>query len=834
MTHSLMLRRHEFDEGGIFEVPSGTTIRKILAKVADGVEITSALEVRVGGYIVPEAMWDRLKPKEGVPVVITRMELAGGNLGGILRAAALVAVAIAAPYVGAWAAGAAGFGAATAWAGAFTIIGGIAINALVPMPTPSGAGDRGADKWNQLTGTSNQINPWGVIPQVIGEDRLYPPHAAIPYSEFIGSDSFQYVMFDLGYGDIEVSDIRIGDNPLSSYTDVKYEINTNPTIYTSDIAEQVVNFSLQNNGDNATRTTAPGIDSISLDLLFQAGLIGYGNTGKDFDVWVVYRIQYRPVGTTTWLNPATPRLSGMVTNWATGSGTQQPSYPPAPGYFMVRSKNKNPFSAGLGWDVGKGQYEVRVERLQALRGSSNNTYIDTASWTVLRSIRAVSPSTTGTTKLTMRIKATDQVTGTLQTLSCLVRQRIKYYDRNTQSWSVPQFITNPSWVVYWLLTECPSVAKKIPANRIDLESFANYGDFCYANGFEARGTQDTGTTVGEQIKKILANALGSLGHRDGKYAVIFDPGIVSDARMAFSPVDITSFSINRVFNKLPHALRVQFKNPDADWQEDEIVVLRDGYSYRGVDARGNASSLPEASLFETMRVEQSMDAQQAWQIGRYQLAQAAFRPTSYTWSTGDTGIVTTRGDVVDVAHETMEIGVGWGRVISMLSTAPSGYAATLILDTEVETQANGSYGVQIRKKTGAKEVVGCKPHSVKTNTFYLESIPSSISDGDMAVIGNRGQETKRLLVSGVKYGRDYSVTFTAVDYDERVTAYWSNPPTNIISEVSGRDYGLPSPPIVTSVVSSAVNDKADDAGIRTAVVRIGVQKRNDFLRVALQ
>lgn len=839
MTHSLMLKRHEFDEGGVFEVPSGSTIRQILDKVADGVSIVEALEVRVGGYLVPEVMWERLRPKSGIPIVITRMELAGGNLGGILRAAALIAVAFVAPIVGAWAAGAAGFGAATAWAGAFTILGGIAINALIPMPTPGGSANMGADRqWNQLTGSSNQINPWGPIPIVLGESRFFPPHAALPYSENLGSDSFQYCMFDLGYGDLDISDIRIGNNPLSTYTNVQYEINKNPTIYTSDVAEAAVNFALTDNGDNATRTTSPGIDSVSLDLLFQAGLVGYGTSGKDFEMWVLYRVQYRTAGTSTWINPTSPRLSSMVSNWISGGGGQRPTQPPAPGYFMVKTKNKNPFSAGLAWDVPNGQYEVRVERIQALRGNSANTYIDGATWSVLRSIKAVNPSTTGTTKLTMRIKATDQVTGTLQTLSLMSKQKIRVYDRNTQTWSAPQLNLNPAWVAYWLITECEALSRKIPANRIDLDSFANFAEFCAANQLETRDCQDAATTAGELLKKVLANALGSIGHRDGKYSVVFDPGIVTYTRFAFSPLDITSFSVNRVFNKLPHALRVQFKNPDADWQEDEVIVLRDGYSYRGVDARGNVSTAPQATLFETMRLEQSMQSDQAWRIGRYQLAQAVYRPTTYSWSTGDTGIITTRGDVVDVAHDIAEWGPltedgqpkdkGWGRVVVISDQAPSGYAATIKLDTEIHTTANGVYSLQIRKAFGDMQVIDCTPHSIRTDTFYLPSMPSGVSFGDAVILGTRGQSTKRILVTGVKYARDYAASFTGVDYDERVTEYWSNPPTSIISEVSGRDYGVPDPPIITAAVSSIANDQSNDAGIATPVIRVGVSPKNGY------
>ena len=71
-----------------------------------------------------------------------------------------------------------------------------------------------------------------------------------------------------------------------------------------------------------------------------------------------------------------------------------------------------------------------------------------------------------------------------------------------------------------------------------------------------------------------------------------DPGDVQPT-MQFTPAETHNFRMERPFLELPHALRVQFVNPEADWQQDEIIVLDDGYSYRGVDARGNPSSAPE-------------------------------------------------------------------------------------------------------------------------------------------------------------------------------------------------------------------------------------------------
>lgn len=831
-SHSLILRQHEFDYGGTYQVQSGQSLLSMLLEASGGLPVHPSVEVRVGGVLAPREMWSHLKPKVGASIYVTNMSLSGGN-NGVLRALLMVVVAIASVYTG----GAAGAAYGAAWGAAasvaVTIVGTLIVNAIAPLPTPGG-GLSGSDRqWNQLTGTANQINPWGAIPVVLGECRYFPPHAAIPYSENVGSDSFQYCMFDLGHGDLEASDFRIGNSSFSSYNNLTYEVNKQPTIYTSDVAETVVNFSMNQDGNVATRTTAQDVDSISLDILFPTGLLGFGTSGKDFLMWVVYRVQIREAGTSgAFLNVVTTRLSKMSSTWTPQVGNNQsPSFPPSDGLYMVKTKDKNPFAAGLSLSVPKGQYEVRVTRVATLQGGSSNTYVSASTWTLLRSIRSVNPSTTGTNKLTMRIQATDQVTGTLQTLSCLVRQRIRVYNPGSGTWSAPQFNLNPAWVAYWLITESEALSKRIPSSRVDLDSFVDFANFCSTHGFETRDCQDAETTAGDLLRKILSNALASIGQRDGKYCVIFEKTGFQPHRMSFSPTEMTSFTEGRVFVVPPEALRIQFKNPDADWQEDELVVVRDGFSYLGKDARGNASSDPAAKTFQVVRLEQAIKPRQAWMIGRYHLAQSIFRQANYTWGTDISGVICTRGDVVEVIHDVAESWVGGGRVVSYSESAPSGFGGVIHVDTTVDLDYSKDYTIQISRAAGDSFTVNCKPHSARTNTFYVYSALDGIEYGQVVVVGVRGVEKKKVVISSIKYASDYTATFYGVDYDERIGQYWTNPPSTMVTDLGQRSYDAPEAPVINAIVSSSANDFTNDAGIASPVIRMSVNKQSKYLEV---
>lgn len=842
----LMIRPHPFTaDVGVLPVQTGRTLQAMLDEAAQGAELAPTLRVEIGGYEVPPALWARVRPKEGTVIHVTVMPAGGGSGSKILRTVLLIAVAVVAMWVtgggaAVWLGSA--FGAGTTGAmllgAAVSFLGMMAINALIPPPSlkmDSGQGDPG--RWHMLTGSSNQIAPYGAIPFVLGESKLFPPHAAMPYSETLGDTSYQRLMFDLGhdYGGPDdptiymgVTDIKIGETAISEFEEVDYEITKTPTLYTADVNEAVVSVAM-NDSDSVERTTSPNVDEISLDVVFPQGLFGINDKGKIVKAVANLTVEYRTAGTADpWVavpidtpepGAAPTRHSGFMSMIGTVTSKE------------VSSADRKPFAVAIAWGVPSGQYDVRVSRgATNWNGAGTDNRVGDAQWTVLRSIRHTDPSTTGTVKLVMRIKASEQLNGTLQTLSCVVHQKIPVYDAITETWSAPELNYNTAWVVHWLLTSCPSVSVHVPPERIDLASFVAFADFCDTHDFQTRGMVDARTTMAQLLDEVLANSLGARLHRDGKYGILFDDGSTLPT-MVFTPLDSKGFSAQRIFTRIPHALRVRFRNPNAFWEQDEILVLDDGYSYRGVDARGVASTDPEPTEFEVLELRFSCDAHSAWRIGRTHLAQAKFRPSTYAWETDIANLACTRGDCVHVAHDVTEWGTGWGRVVSLTAGGEGGAAATLVLDERVATDTSKSYSVRIRTQEGDSVTATATPHSPETETFYLGTLPAGVNVGDVVVLGETNQETAKLLVTGIMPGPDLSARMMAVAYDERVAPFWLNPPDIIVSEVTGTSYrDPPHPPNITIIVTDTKNDDTDDVGTHDPTVHIYVERPGGFIR----
>ena len=854
-SNPLVFRPHPFSQDyGVVVADSGQTIQQMLDGIMEGAEIALTVRVEIGGREVPRALWPKVRPKPGKTLHVTRMPAGSDSGKKWLRTILMIVVAVVAiAATGGWGASFfSSFGLTAAQAGAFVfMVGSLLINALVPPPQPKlgKGGDLGeTGQLNMLTGSSNQLNPYGVIPLVIGESRIFPPHAAMPYSEAVGRYQYQRLMFDLGYGELQVSDIRIGDTPLDEFEDVEYEITKTPTLYSDDVNEQNVSATM-NDGDDVTRTTAPNVDEISLDVVFPNGLFGVDNTGNLVSVTAVLWIAYRAVGTTTW--KAAP---------VAGAGTPKPGGPSArihgvtqgahtdryASLYVKTPGDRKPFATSMAWAVPKGQYEVRVRRAATSWGAAEKlSQSGDAVWSVLRSIRNTNPSRTGTTKLCMRIKATEQLNGTLQTLSCLVRQKIPVYENG--AWTAPQFNLNPAWVYHWLLTACPAFAVHVPPERVDLPSLIEYADFCTAHDFEVRGVLDVETTARQLIDDVLACALGAVSLRDGKYGVLFDHGDTVPTMM-FSPLDTRGFSVSRVFTRIPHALRVRFRNPAANWQMDEIIVVDDGYAHRGKDARGNlvddlrraagddirvtgsgevratGDELNEPTEFETIDLRMAADAHQAWRVARHHFAQAKYRPNTYTWETDIANLACVRGDLVHVGHDVTEWGDGFGLIAEI-------DGSTITLDETVTLDPDTSYSARIRRNDGTSEVhlltgVTAEP----TNTITLATEPDGANIKDLVVIGQTTRETKALLITGIQPSADLGARITAVEYDARVAPYWQNPPFEIISEVTGTAYrDPPPPPKITVLVSNPINDSRNDGGSGTPETHILIPPSNGYI-----
>lgn len=801
---TVVAKPHPFDCDTVYaQVQAGQTLAQML-----GGGVSQTLSVTIDGYAVPRELWAKVKPKAGKTVHVIAYPQ-GGNAGKYLR---IVAVLVISYFtLGAGSAGAAAWlGVSTTTLGVMGVMAIMAVNALIPPPSPKGLGAGGGDPFDQLasiTGTSNRANPYGVIPCVVGATRFFPPHAAMPYTEISGDDQYLRMMLDLGYGDLDISDLRIGETDIASYDDVEWEISTTPTLFTQDIYELSVGVALTNVNDTALRTTQTASSEISLDIVFGNGLFGVDDRGTTTTATCPFAIQYRPTGSSTWLD------IGGATGLTFTGGMQ------SMGGNLVQVSNgkRKTLRCGVRWTVPSGQYDVQVTRGTAtFPGASAQGHVGDAAWSVLRSVNPQNPSTTGTLKLAVRIKATGQLNGVVQNLSVYAAQKVRRWDATTSTWLTPVASTSPAWIYLWLKTQCPAVTRRLADSRMDIPGIADWADECTAKGYAIGFVMDSGRAFGDIVRDVMAAGRASPGQRNGLYSPVRDIAQTVPVQM-FTPANSWNFSYSRSFADLPHALRVKFTNPEASYQQDVRVVYADGYSADG------AGGTIAATRFAELDLRMVIDPDAAWRLGRYHLAVIWNRPNQYTFNADIEHMVCERGDLVSVAHDITGWGVAWGRV-----KAVSG--STVTLDGPVTLEAGKDYVFRVRADDLAQTAQPITTPAGDQQTVTLASAIAGMQAGDLYEVGEVGHDVAQLIVRKIEPGDDLTATITAVDAAPAVWTADSGTPPAFVSDITGKAWcAAPAPPIVHI---RAGDSAANDAGVIKAVTGVGSQPQGGIFRFA--
>jgi hypothetical protein len=390
---------------------------------------------------VERAYWRNVTPKPG-RMVYARVRPHGGKGGkNILRAFLMIAVIVAATYFlgpAAFAAngwlgglGLTGFAAAAASAVAIAVVSTVAmlaINALIPAPGLTNDNLNSTPK-PTLTGSSNQFAPYAPVPRLFGKLRVSPLLAGYPYTEVVGNKQYLRMLLLVGWGPLKISDIRLGDTPLSSYNNVEIEIteggpggwagNVPITLYNRKVSETQLSIALTSaGGASPGQATGVNVVEISCDITFPFGLIHINKDGTRVARSVAISVQYRPLGGGTWLNA--PLETAYADSNQSVSGHT----------ITVTATSNDAVRANARFKVASGQYEVRLQRTtgDASNGTSGDQILDGSYWTTLRSFSTDLPVVQDQVcMIALRMQATDQLNGVPQQVNCIAESYLPVY-----------------------------------------------------------------------------------------------------------------------------------------------------------------------------------------------------------------------------------------------------------------------------------------------------------------------------------------------------------------------------------------------------------------------
>lgn len=471
----------------------------------------------------------------------------------------------------------------------------------------------------------------------------------------------------------------------------------------------------------------------------------------------------------------------------------------------------------------RGRYAVRTRRLTA---DSNSTRVkDDMYVTAVKSVLKEAPiSQKGLATITFRAKAGDQLQGLLDRFSARAVRLLPVYDPETQVWNW-QETKNPAWAALWVLMG-NAVAQPCSVQKIDLPMWLAFADYCKrlppnSDLEDAIDPENEDTpyfrycsyardrrAATRRVQDILSTARAQLIMVAGKYSVVWeepDPVRVS----YLGPENCLSLTRKRTFVKLPHGLRVQWR--DVAENDQEVVVYRDGYN------RTNAT------LFETLQIEGCDGPDMAWREGRYWFAVAQHRQFVTTATVGWEHLRFGMGSMLGVSHPVIKAGVASGRV-KAVTLDGNGDVASVELDQPVPIDDVNDYCLRIWLAKGSNAYSTISMASGEYTVLTLDQPVARLDFDDpdsQPIAGNYfqfgivGYEMRDMLVRNIRRRDNYHAVVELADAAPQVlTADHLAMPAEDTAPVAGQ----PLPP--DAVLDLAVIEK---------VTRIGNETRSSLV-----
>lgn len=738
------------------DLPAGLSISEIIEAVAD--RRRRDYHVALDGHVVLERHWHRVRVKPGVTVTVLP-RLQGGANNQVLRSTLSIVVAVAALVIATAVAGPAGF-ALTAGSTAYAVTtalvsaaiitaGSLAINALFPISAASVAGGA-PGTLNSIQGAQNQAAPFAPVPVVLGRHRLSPYYAAKPYTEISGADQYLRLLFCVGYGPLEIEDIRIGETPIAQFDGVTVEIrqgfaDDDPvTLYPGSVDEVALQveldapidaaFSPANPGDWHAQVTAAETDHISLDFTAVEGIFARDPKGSEVYFSVPVEVQYRLAGSGgAWTTPPDGEILSKSTDkfGSASSGT------------VIFSRSVDPTRRGVVIVVARGQYEVRCRRAVG-RGAEEYTR-DRILWTALRSIKNEPPVDfpKPLALIALRIKATDQLSGVVDTLNCVATSLVTAW--SGAEWVAETASQNPADLFRHVL-QGNANARPVADELVDLDNLAAFWDYCDGKGFQFNQVRTAVAALADALDDICAAGRAVKTFIDGKWGVAWDRPDSSIVQH-FTPRNSWDFQGQRAYAQKPHGWRVTFINEENGFTQDERLVFDDGYDE------------DNATLFEGIQFPGVTRPDLVWKHGRFHIAQSRLRPEKFSLNVGWENLLCQRTDRVRVTHDAMLVGLASGRIKAVASQV-------VTLDETVTIEAGKTYAFHFRVAAEARTIDRAVDEATPAGDYReltLVGDLSGLAAGDLWGFGLTDRASGDYRVQAIRSLGDLGAALTLVD-----------------------------------------------------------------------
>ena len=751
-----------------YELEEGFTIFELLSIVQPDSNLYEHTYIEIEGIPVPKNYWKLAKPKAGHLVSINIVPTGGDTLRTIL----IIGVIAASFYFGG-ALGTAIVGSSTFTIGGavvassvigstiITVAGGLLVNLIAPI-NPVGSGARSSPNKAEspsyfIDQARNTVRPYSAVPVIFGRIRVVPPLGAQTITEVVGGDQYLRMLVVWGYGPLRISDIKIGNTPITEFDDVEIETREGRigdaalTLYSKSIDQDNLSVTLENEkqagdpdvstgGQWTTRRSGLNADELSVDITFPRGIARFDKKGKRKEYSIKLEIQYKEITSNVW--------KGVIKDVTAFSYSPDWVTDIVAGQIAFTGARTQPIRHGIRWSTGtKGQYDIRLRKFDY--DTTSDRVYDTAIWSAIRTINNEPPINFPRPLAisALRIRATNQLAGAVSELNAIVESEVMEWNGN--SW-VKGYNSNPA-SMYRLAVQHP--ARRVPErnSNIDLVKLAEFYTFCNNKGYTFNDIHDQRLGLWDMLSNICAVGRSSPLRLDNIFSIVIDTGTQSVVQH-FTPVNSSNFKFYRSFIPPVDGIKIVFANEDNLYYRDERIVYNDGKDDT------NSLVLPELSPTGITNKDH------AYKFGRFHIAQSLLRREVWTLTVSFEYLVAQRGSRVSVQHDAIAVGVASARITEII-TDVSGNVTAIEVDVPIYLEKDTSYSVKIRTLRDAHIVKPIVERDGEYQTFtFRTTLNESLNVDDIVSVGESGYVTIDGLIMAVEASEDLTARLSIVPY----------------------------------------------------------------------
>lgn len=373
-----------------------------------------------------------------------------------------------------------------------------------------------------------------------------------------------------------------------------------------------------------------------------------------------------------------------------------------------------------------------------------------------------------TTRVAFEIDATDNVSGTLDELNCMVVANCRTFSGG--KWSdVKSPTSNPAANALNLMQSVCLGSNTYGDDKIDLYAFGEMYEFCESNGFSVGGVLTSQKKLSDVIDLILRNARSYRIVSGRKYSVFVDkPASVPVCVLNNSNLLAGEISNTKNFDTLPDGFKISFVNKNLGYDEDEVYVMFDD---------GKSPDDPN-TVIESVDMPFVIDPRQIAKNAWFEYAKRKLRPETWTRTVSTEANLIEIGSLVELQDDTIQVGIGNGGYIRSLIVENGLIKGFVSTDKVNIYDVAKEYGVKITHSSETDNVsISVRKLAVSepfySDTFYFdipiaESAPNAPAIEDLVSFGEYGKETISCLCINKKDKGDGKFALELLPYDQRV------------------------------------------------------------------